>query len=220
MGALGRRPIHTVFLDRDGTINVKAADGEYVRAPADLVLLPGAARAVAALNAAGLRTILVTNQRWLSAPGTDSADYGAVHARLRQLLAAEGAWLDAVYHCPHPAGVCGCRKPGAGMLLRAAREHGFDLAGAVIVGDSGADMMAGRSAGMATVFIRAHGAGAGCGGEADAVTGAGGGYEADAVADDLSSAVRLILQSRAGPAGPAEPGAAAGAVFHAAPAGS
>ena len=180
MSALNLRDLHTVFLDRDGTINVKAAIGEYIRTRAELVLLPGAAKAVAALNAAGLRTILVTNQRWLSEESADPGCYAAVHARLKQLLALEGAWLDAAYHCPHASGTCACRKPGAGMLHRAAREHNFDLAGAVIVGDSDTDLLAGQASGTATILIRGNGSGA---------------VSTDAVVDDLGAAVRLILHA-------------------------
>ncbi len=156
--------------------------GQYVTSPAELVLLPGAARAVARLNAAGLRTVLVTNQRWLSGPSADPAGYAAVHARLEQLLAAEGAWLDAAYHCPHAAGICGCRKPAPGMLHRAARDHLFDLDKAVIIGDSDSDLKAGRPpvprpsssapAPLARLLRRRR-----CG-------------------EDLPAAVRLILQDR------------------------
>lgn len=175
------RNVRTVFLDRDGTLNVKAADGEYIRAPEELVLLPGAAKAVAALNAAGLRTVLVTNQRWLSEPAADAARFAVVEDRLEELLADEGARLDAVYHCPHAAASCDCRKPGAGMLVRAASELGFALAESVMIGDSETDMQAGRAAGTATVLLRA--------GDADA-------KGADAVADDLAAAVRLILSAK------------------------
>jgi D-glycero-D-manno-heptose 1,7-bisphosphate phosphatase len=179
MSPLDARSIRTVFLDRDGTINVKAAVGHYIRSPADLVLLPGAGKAVAALNAAGLRTILVTNQRWLSEGSADPGCYAAIHGRLEEELAREGAWLDAAYHCPHTAGVCGCRKPGAAMLLRAAREHSFNLTEAVMIGDSDADLIAGRSAGTATILLRAHGRST---------------ANADAVVDNLGAAVRLILR--------------------------
>ncbi|OBA57558.1 histidinol phosphate phosphatase [Mycobacterium sp. 1100029.7] len=169
------RNVRTVFLDRDGTINVKAADGAYIRSPAELVLLPDAAQAVAALNAAGLRTVLVTNQRWLSEPSTDPAHFAAIQQRLRDLLAAHGAHLDAEYHCPHAADSCDCRKPLAGMLVRAAREHGFELTESVMIGDSDADVAAGRAAGAVTVLLRV------------------GGGDADYVVDDLAAAVRLIL---------------------------
>jgi D-glycero-D-manno-heptose 1,7-bisphosphate phosphatase len=105
------------LLDRDGTINVKAAAGEYVTSPADLVLLPGAGQAVAALNAARLRTVLITNQRWLSEPSADPRRYAAVHARLEQLLAHAGAWLDAAYcwarvTAANPVPACCCWRPG------------------------------------------------------------------------------------------------------------
>jgi D-glycero-D-manno-heptose 1,7-bisphosphate phosphatase len=175
----GVRTVRTVFLDRDGTINVKPPEGAYITSAAELSLLPGAARAVAELNVAGLRIILVTNQRWLSGPLGNPACYAAIHARLEQLLAAQGAWLDAAYYCPHAIATCDCRKPGAGMLRRAADEHRFNLADAVMIGDSDADMAAGRSAGTATILLR--------GGEGSTSP------SADAVVDDLPAAARLIL---------------------------
>jgi len=107
--------------------------------------------------------------------------YAAIQARLEQLLAAEGAWLDAVYHCPHAIGTCGCRKPAAGMLLRAAAEHGFDLSSSIIVGDSDSDVMAGQSVGIRTIRL---------GMPQDKTIGA----SANAFVSDLPTAVRLILQ--------------------------
>ena len=180
MAALDLRKLRTVFLDRDGTINVKAGPGGYIRSPADMVLLPGAAKAVAALNAAGLRTVLVTNQRWLSEQSADPGCFAAVHHRLERLLAEEGARLDAAYHCPHSRDRCDCRKPGAGMLLRAAREHSLDLAESVMIGDSDTDVMAGRAVGAATILLRAGGRGA---------------VDADLVVEDLAAAVRVILSA-------------------------
>lgn len=182
MAAPDLRNVRTVFLDRDGTVNVKAAEGEYIRSPADLVLLPGAATALAALNAAGLRTVLVTNQRWLSEPDSDPAHFAAVQQRLRELLADAGARIDAAYHCPHAANSCDCRKPGTGMLLRAAAEHDVDLTESVMIGDTETDMRAGRAAGTATILLRS-------GGEASVV--------ADIVVDDLAAAVELILNAQA-----------------------
>jgi D-glycero-D-manno-heptose 1,7-bisphosphate phosphatase len=146
-----------------------------------LALLPGAAHAVGRLNAAGIRTILVTNQRWLSGPSGGKRCYEGIHARLKQLLAAQGAWLDAAYHCPHAAAICDCRKPGPGMLQRAADEHRFSLANAVLIGDSETDMMAGRAAGTATILLH---------------PGEGSTPNADAVVNDLPAAVHLILSGK------------------------
>ena len=183
----GLEGIRTVFLDRDGTINVKPPEGEYVTSPAELVLLPGAARAVARLNAAGVRTVLVTNQSWLSRSPGNPERYAAVHARLAQLLAAEGARLDAAYHCPHARATCDCRKPDPGLLRRAARELQIELGQSVIIGDRDTDLMAGRAAGTSTILVRT-----GEGGPAAADAAAA---HADIVADDLPAAVRLILRA-------------------------
>lgn len=174
--------IRTVFLDRDGTINVKPPEGEYVTSPAGLVLLPGAAAAVARLNAAGLRTVLVSNQSWLSRSPGNAERYAAVHARLAQLLAAEGARLDAAYHCPHAPATCDCRKPLPGMLQRAARDLRIELGQSVIIGDRDTDLMAGRAAGTSAILVRT-------GDDSPAAAGA------DVVADDLPAAVRLILRA-------------------------
>jgi D-glycero-D-manno-heptose 1,7-bisphosphate phosphatase len=187
MTARGPRAVSTVFLDRDGTINVRAAPGEYITSPAGLVLLPGAARAVADLNAAGLRTVLVTNQRWLSGPAGDERLYAAIHARLEELLAAEGARLDAAYYCPHAAGTCDCRKPAPGMLRRTASELGFDLADAVMIGDSDTDVLAGKAAGAATILLTPS--------HADPA-----GPHPDMMASHLASAVGLILKASYQPA--------------------
>ncbi len=173
------RSCRTVLLDRDGTVNVKAPDPEYVTSPAGLFLIPGAATAIAALNQAAIRVILVTNQRWLSDPARNPAEYAQVHARLEELLAAEGAHLDAAYCCPHDRGCCECRKPGVGLLTRAAGEHGFGLDAAVMIGDSETDVSAGRAAGTVTILLRSG---------QRAASG-----DADFVADDLAGAVDLIL---------------------------
>jgi D-glycero-D-manno-heptose 1,7-bisphosphate phosphatase len=80
-------------------------------------------------------------------------DLAAVHARLDQLLAAEGAHVDAYYHCPHDRDACDCRKPGTAMLERAASEHGLELARSVMIGDAESDVEAGRRVGARTVLL-------------------------------------------------------------------
>jgi D-glycero-D-manno-heptose 1,7-bisphosphate phosphatase len=168
--------ITTVLLDRDGTINIKAPEGQYITSPGELALLPGAAGAIAQLNAASVQVILVTNQRWLSTMA-DLTPYERVHARLEELLAENGAHLDGAYYCPHAAGSCHCRKPAPGMLERAAEEHLFSLAEAVMIGDSESDVEAGRAAGTATIVLSA---------TPDALS------PADHAVPSLAEAVRLI----------------------------
>jgi D-glycero-D-manno-heptose 1,7-bisphosphate phosphatase len=145
--------LSAAFLDRDGTINVKAPEGEYVEDPSQLRLLRDSAAAIARLNAAGIPTIVVTNQRGIALGRMTEDDLAAVHRRLDELLAEEGARVDAYYHCPHDKGVCDCRKPGTALLERAAAEHGIDLARSVVIGDSESDVEAGRRVGARTVLL-------------------------------------------------------------------
>jgi D-glycero-D-manno-heptose 1,7-bisphosphate phosphatase len=130
-----------VFLDRDGTI---IFDRHYLADPEGVELLPGAGEAVARLNAAGFAAVLATNQSGIARGYFTEAQYAAVHARLVDELARHGARLDAEYHSPdlQDGGPDGDRKPGAGMFLRAAREHGLDLARSWWVGDRRRDVEA------------------------------------------------------------------------------
>jgi D-glycero-D-manno-heptose 1,7-bisphosphate phosphatase len=144
----------TVFLDRDGTINRKAPEGDYVRSPGALVLLDGAAAAIARLRSAGARVVVVTNQRGVALGRMSLADLAAVHQRLRRELAASGARVDGIYSCPHDVGSCDCRKPGPGLFRQAVDDDpAIDLEGSAVVGDSWSDIQAGARFGMATVLL-------------------------------------------------------------------
>lgn len=147
-----------VFLDRDGTINTEV---DYLSSPEQLELLPGAASAIAALNRAGWKVILTTNQSGVARGYFTEETLGAIHARLREMLAKEGASLDAIYYCPHHlegtvspyASACDCRKPGTGMAERAARELNLDLARSVWVGDKMSDLKGAEKFGGRSVLV-------------------------------------------------------------------
>ena len=130
-----------VFLDRDGTVIV---DRHYLSDPDGVELLPGAGEAVARLNAAGFAVVLATNQSGIARGYFGEEQYAAVHARLVEELARHGARLDAEYHSPEleDGGPDADRKPGAGMFLRAAREHGLDLSRSWWIGDRRRDVQA------------------------------------------------------------------------------
>ena len=156
MGAAQQRLVDWVFLDRDGTINQKPPDGDYVTGPAQLALLPGAARAIRCLNDAGARVAIITNQRGIALGRMTEADFAKTQARLERELLLVGAHVDAVYYCPHAEGTCACRKPGAGMLLKARRELGdIDFRRAAVIGDSARDIGVGRRVGALTFCITA-----------------------------------------------------------------
>lgn len=168
------------FLDRDGVINEPAAEGEYITRWEDFRFLPGTAGAIAELNRAGFRVVVVTNQRCVAKELLSLADLEVIHGRMRKELAAGGAVVDDIYYCPHDyAKACDCRKPLPGMILEAARAHQIDLAASWMIGDSDIDMAAGKGAGCRTArILKRHKTDAG---------------PAEIIASSLPDAVRKIL---------------------------
>jgi D-glycero-D-manno-heptose 1,7-bisphosphate phosphatase len=146
-----------VFLDRDGTINEEIG---YVLRPEELRLIPGAGAAIRELRELGLTIVVVTNQAPIARGWITEDDLAAIHERLRQLLAAEGAEVDAIEHCPHERDAgCACRKPGTEMAERAAERLGLDPATGFVVGDHAGDMRMGRAIGARTLLVTTgHGA--------------------------------------------------------------
>jgi D-glycero-D-manno-heptose 1,7-bisphosphate phosphatase len=170
-----------VFLDRDGTI---VEDMDYLTEIEQLRVLPGVPGALRRLKEAGFLLVVVTNQSAIARGRLTEQKLALIHAELDRRLAAEGAAVDAYYHCPHlPEGTveryaqsCDCRKPAAGLFLRAARELGIDLARSYAVGDSERDVSAGRTAGCYAILI-----------------GGGRSAHAQAHAADLAGAADVIL---------------------------
>jgi D-glycero-D-manno-heptose 1,7-bisphosphate phosphatase len=184
------------FIDRDGVIDELVADsgGGPPESPlhvADVRLVSGAAAALRRLSDAGWRLVGVSNQP-AAAKGTISlGELHVVHARVIELLASEGVRFDDFRLClHHPDGVvpeltgpCDCRKPAPGMLRDAARAGGIDLSDSWLVGDTDADVGAGRAAGVRVVLVTHPGSGHKRGSEA----------LPDALAADLGEAADLIL---------------------------
>jgi histidinol-phosphate phosphatase family protein len=194
-------PRATVFLDRDGTLN--RWRGEILVAES-LELVPGAAEAVRALNQAGVLAVLVTNQPMLAKGRLTLESLQRIHARLETLLGREGAYLDAIYYCPHHpergfAGEvrelkidCACRKPRAGLIRRALSELPIDAERAVVIGDSWRDTLAARAAGLPCIGLR--------GGEG--FHGPAGECAPECRVDDLRQAVEIFLRQTGAAAPP------------------
>lgn len=146
--------IDTVFLDRDGTINEKPREGEYVLVPGQLRLIPGAADAIRAVNEAGIRVVVLTNQRCVAKGLVSESQLDSIHRRLESLLADAGAHIDAIHVCPHEEGECECRKPRPGLFHEAKRaDPGIDLARSVMIGDSESDCEAAAAAGVSCILL-------------------------------------------------------------------
>jgi D-glycero-D-manno-heptose 1,7-bisphosphate phosphatase len=143
-----------VFLDRDGVINQKPLEGQYVTSWEEFHFLPKVAEAIALLNRAGFSVIVITNQRCIAKGLVTVPGLERMHRQMCETLARAGATVDEVYYCPHEAeSSCACRKPAPGMLLEAARTHYIELGASWMVGDSDIDVQAGRYAGCKTVRI-------------------------------------------------------------------
>jgi D-glycero-D-manno-heptose 1,7-bisphosphate phosphatase len=135
-----------IILGRDGVLN-QFREG-HVTAPEEWLPIPGALEAVSRLNHAGWHVVVATNQSGIGRGMIDMSAVNAVHARMNELLLAEGGRLDAVFFCPHtPEEGCDCRKPQPGLLLDIGRRYAVDLANVAMVGDTLRDLQAARAAG-------------------------------------------------------------------------
>lgn len=140
------------LIDRDGTL---VEDGDYMSDPAQLVLLPGAAEAVRLLNSERVACVLTTNQSGIARGYFDEAAYHATHARLVELLAAEGARLDASYFCPAaPEWNDPRRKPNPGMYEDACRDLALEGLSVTAIGDKLIDVEFGKRAGGRGILVR------------------------------------------------------------------
>jgi D-glycero-D-manno-heptose 1,7-bisphosphate phosphatase len=129
-------------------------EGSYVTAWSDFRLLPGIPAAIARLNQAGIRVIVVSNQRGIALGLYSAADVAAIHAQLQDVLKAHGARIDAFYICPHDKKQCDCRKPLPGMFEQAQRDFPeITPETSLMIGDSLSDIEFGKRLGMRTVFI-------------------------------------------------------------------
>lgn len=157
-----RNKQRAIFLDRDGTINRYVG---FLRDIEQFELLPGAAEAIRRINASGYLAIVITNQPVIARGEVTREKLREIHDKMETLLGREGAYVDAIYYCPHhphrgyPGEVaelkidCDCRKPKPGLLLRAAEDYNIDLTKSWMIGDSQSDMQAGEAAGCKTALV-------------------------------------------------------------------
>ena len=142
-----------LFLDRDGVINV---DHGYVCRPEQIEFIEGIFQLCRQAKALGYLLVVITNQAGIGRGLYTEADFYQLTDWMRGVFVQEGCAIDAVYFCPHhpTEGIgdyrqkCSCRKPAPGMILRAQRELGLDLAGSTLVGDKESDIDAGQAAGV------------------------------------------------------------------------
>lgn len=152
-----------VFLDRDGVINI---DTDLIHRPEDFELYPYAADSIKRLNKMGFLVVIVTNQSVIARGLCTLEELGNIHKKMETELGADGAFVEAIYFCPHhPHGgfegeikeykvQCECRKPSPGMLLQAQERYNIDLGQSYLIGDSPRDIEAGANAKVTTIRVK------------------------------------------------------------------
>jgi D-glycero-D-manno-heptose 1,7-bisphosphate phosphatase len=184
-----------IFIDKDGTL---IEDVPYNVDPRKIALTPHAGKSLLALQLAGYRIVVVSNQSGVARGMFDEADLGPVVVRLRRLLGNAGVRLDGFYYCPHhPAGSvaeyafeCDCRKPRPGMMRQAALDLDIEIARSWMIGDILDDVEAGHAAGCRSILIDN-------GNETEWLPGPL--RTPDARVPDLAAAANLILATGADP---------------------
>lgn len=152
-----KHPQKAVFLDRDGTINQYVG---FLTKAEQFELIPQVEDAIKLINKSGYLTIVVTNQPVIARGDCDWENLRMIHDKMETDLGKSGAFVDGIYVCPHHPDKgfegerpeykinCDCRKPKAGLFLKAASDYHIDLSQSVMIGDSDADVEAGRNAGL------------------------------------------------------------------------
>jgi histidinol-phosphate phosphatase family protein len=152
-----------VFLDRDGTLNREV---DRVKSPEELIVMEGVGGAVRRINKQGLLAVVVTNQPVVARGECSEKDLRRIHDKLETELGRAGAYLDGLYYCPHHPDrgfpgerpelkiPCSCRKPGIGLIQRAADDLRIEMTDSWMIGDSTVDLQTARNAGIRAVLVR------------------------------------------------------------------
>lgn len=144
----------TLFLDRDGVINIEK-ENDYIHHWSEFVFYPGVQQSIARLGRLFGKVIVVTNQKGIGKGVTLRENVEEIHHKMTAAIAEAGGYITAVYYCPDTDSSSPCRKPNAGMAHMAQKDFpGIDFARSLMVGNNVSDLQFGRNAGMHTAFVR------------------------------------------------------------------
>lgn len=182
----------TLFLDRDGTINVDMS-GSYVTSPSEFTLIPGAANALIRAKNSGFKLAIITNQQGIAKGMYTENDLHKIHERMHELIRAESKTInfsfDNIQYCPHKHELdCACRKPKTDMLKKAASILESDLSKSYYIGDKDADLLCASTFGVPFILVRT-GYGKKTETEITTIT-----AKPIYIAEDLTEAIYFILQ--------------------------
>lgn len=140
-----------LFLDRDGVVNKKAPEGDYIKSVLELEVLEEIAESIKLATGLGYLIVIISNQRGVALGRMTSSDVDNIHTHINRWLISRGTKIDAFYVCPHDKNSCNCRKPKPGLILKAAQELYIDLSLSHMIGDSESDIGAALAAGIVSV---------------------------------------------------------------------
>lgn len=141
-----------IILDRDGVINHDSF--EYIKSPAEWLPIAGSLDAIAQLNRAGYRVLVVTNQSGVARGYYDIETLDLIHEKLMAELAAVGGYVDEIFFCPHhPDDHCSCRKPKIGLFEQLSKKYPLNLSETFFIGDSLSDIQAAKAAGCMPILV-------------------------------------------------------------------
>ncbi|EMI17649.1 histidinol-phosphate phosphatase family protein [Rhodopirellula maiorica SM1] len=143
-----------VFLDRDGVINVKADEGEYIHNWDEFQWIPNTIDWIRLFNALDFLVIVVTNQRGVARGKMTQANVDAIHEQMVRELAKKDAIINDVFVCPHEIGTCHCRKPQPGMIHAARDKWNIDVERSLMIGDSESDRQLASNCEMRFIQVR------------------------------------------------------------------
>ncbi len=144
----------TVFLDRDGVINLNPPNKGYVCNWTEFTFIQNALNAVACLFRSGFNIYIVTNQAGIGRGIITEKQLTQIHVNMIYEIESNGGFIQQVYYCPHhPDDNCDCRKPKPGMLHKAAKDHKIDLSKSFLIGDSLTDIEAAMTAGVIPILV-------------------------------------------------------------------
>ena len=176
-----------IILDRDGVINHDSDN--FIKSPAEWEPIEGSLEAIAKLNHAGYRVVVITNQSGIARGLFDIDTLSRIHAKMRRMLTHVGGTLEAILYCPHgPDDDCNCRKPKAGNFTELAQRLRVELDNVPAIGDSLRDIQAAQAVGAHPILVKT--------GKGEKTLADGALPDNIAVYDDLATAVNALLDDK------------------------
>lgn len=144
----------TIFLDRDGVINIKAPKSDYIKSWHEFKFIDGSIEAMKILTDKKYQIFIISNQAGVARGIMTQDDLNSITKKMLSVLKKQGIKISGVYYCTHGWDEnCFCRKPKPGMLHKASREHFIDLSKSLFIGDEITDKLAGEAAGIKTIIV-------------------------------------------------------------------